>query len=525
MSETLLFERLDQLVEDCSGSSGNWDDVLRRAVIAGESSALRPLRRLARRRVLVPVAAAIALLVILLATPALGLLREWIGRKDVPFSESKEAPFRVQRDFYDLSIGAPPNMGSQTIALQTRKVAVFNVFGSRHVLYVAPTRSGGFCSSLGGCVERKDYRAQTYPRRPGSINPHLLSFGIGMWRVTRPPSNGYALQIDGIVLARNADTLTAEFEDGSTESVPFVYVSKPIDAGFFVYGISGGHHKVGSRLEAVSARDSEGKLIAREILPEAIRSPLATQARLEARARKLLERPTPPQPPLPTPKLPKPKPPLQRGLASGVSVIAGSNGAAVFDFSGASGEVRSVLEKGGTTSCLKFTSPYHEEEPTGIGASFREGEGPLVGQGQTRVPTPFDGCEMGGMYGRMWPDRFDAHEAVEIAFTKRAKRYFAERAAARDLALFVRLLRIRGIRGLEGEALATELSRRFGDAIERLPSGSRRLPAGRIGYVTVGSTGGGATFTEFSTTGRRFFITVENGGIADENVRPLTILN
>ena len=109
MSDALLFERLDELVDDCAGARGDWDDVLRRAENAARLTA--PRRRLRRpsRRVLAWGVAVASLLVIFFATPAFGLLRNWIGRKDVPFT-GKTAPFVVKRNFADMSIGSPPGM-------------------------------------------------------------------------------------------------------------------------------------------------------------------------------------------------------------------------------------------------------------------------------------------------------------------------------------------------------------------------------------------------------------------------------
>jgi hypothetical protein len=136
------------------------------------------------------------------------------------------------------------------------------------------------------------------------------------------------------------------------------------------------------------------------------------------------------------------------------------------------------------------------------------------------LPTPYDGCEIEGSYGHRWPDRFRSHSPVEVAFTARGRRFFADRAAARDLALFVRSRQVQRIRRLGGGALASALSGRYGGRIMRLGLVGAPLGAGRIGYAV---RAGGASFVERSTTGRRFVVTVSHGRIVDENVNSLAL--
>ncbi|HEY5477979.1 MAG TPA: hypothetical protein VIJ84_00025, partial [Gaiellaceae bacterium] len=228
--------------------------------------------------------------------------------------------------------------------------------------------------------------------------------------------------------------------------------------------------------------------------------------------------PVPPKPPW-RPSL-VPTPPLQRGQADGVSFVAGRNGVATIDVSRASTRIRALIEKFATWSCFGFFPPYHEVDPAGGAMSIFAGQsrGTLPIRG---IPTPFDGCQLDGAYGDRWPDRFRSHSAVEVAFTVRARRYFADSATAGDLALFIRS-RMRENRRLSGKALDTAISRRYGAAITHLPSNASPLPPERIGYI---DRPGGATFLEYSTTGHHFFVTLEKGKIASENVRGLTRLN
>ena len=54
-----------------------------------------------------------------------------------------------------------------------------------------------------------------------------------------------------------------------------------------------------------------------------------------------------------------------------------------------------------------------------------------------------------------------------------------------------------------------------------LPSAASSLAPGSVGYA---HHPGGATFVELSATGRRFEVTIADGEIVAQNVRPLTIL-
>ena len=486
MSDTLLFERIDELVEDCNGAVGNWEDVLRRARVRIGPAVLRRRLRLPNRRVLVLVASITLLLVILFATPAFGILSDWVGRRDFLF-RGKTAPLETKVYFADLSLGQPSWADPRALASQTRKVGVFRSSGQDHTLYVAPTRKGGFCTLFtgvgGGCWSPRP-TAWEYPDAKGAINPYLLNISF----------DDVGGDVSGVIFAKDAASLTINYVDGTSEQIPFVFVSKPIDAGFFLHGFALDSYAV----VTVNLRDSGGRLLARWTPAYASVPPRSSAA------------------PKPTPlSALKATAPLQRSRANGVSAVAGKNGVVIFDLSGASEKVRSLLGKRSNTTCFTFTT-YHS--PGVVEGGFR-GLPSRVAQVYDGLQTPFDGCTIEGDYGHSWPDRLHYHAAVEIAFTARGKRYFADHAAAADLAGFVRSnpMRFR-IRRLSGNELSAAISVRYGDAIERLPSLRTALPPDRIGFA---SRGGRATYLEYSTTGRRFSVVVENGKIVAQNVRSL----
>lgn len=70
------------------------------------------------------------------------------------FSSAEPAPPRVVKEFEDFSEGAPAGMDPRVNARETRRVGV----GGGHVLWVAPTKPGGYCyvweDSSGGCDSR-----------------------------------------------------------------------------------------------------------------------------------------------------------------------------------------------------------------------------------------------------------------------------------------------------------------------------------------------------------------------------------
>jgi len=500
VSDAVLFGAIGELVPADPRAFGDWDDVLGRARIVVGPPAQREAPRvddgrrklLTRRQVLV-LALAAAALGALLATPAFGirqLLLDLVGRTNVRFSNGKSAPFEVRRQFFDLSLYAPPRMAPEAIASQARRVGVFRAFGKPHVLYVAPTRKGGFCETFagafGGC------RATRAGRTLG------LTWAGSPMRFPRPPNEPpeHATEVGGDVLTAAARTVRVEYEDGSSTPIPFTYVSKPIDAGFFLYGIPKGHEQPGTRVRAVSVLDRKGHVRARERItyaePRRVLLPPARQSK---------------QPIHRSPRLPPPSPPIQQGSDGGVVVRAGRNGVAVFDTTGATTRVRRLIRGLGLTYVCFSYMAYHEDAPAELG--FMRTTLPRVAIRTFGVTTPFDGCEIEGAYGHRWPDRNGSHSAVEIAFDARARRFFADRAAARDLALFVRSRTMHRLRELPLRELVAALVERYG-----------RSP-GRIHYAI---RAGSVVFSEQSSTRRRFVVVVRNGRIARENVKPLAFV-
>jgi hypothetical protein len=198
--------------------------------------------RPASRRLLVSALAAAAVLAaIVTATPA------WAWVRDVlPFWDQPTAPQAVQVQFYALNLGAPRGMSPHAVAGETREVGRFTFGGSTHTLWVAPAKNGGFCSLWlpaggGGC---------STAGRPLSTGA-LLRLGVPEW-------------ITGDAITPAVSDVVIRFSDGHTVHPRIVWVSAPINAGFFAYDVPVADQS-NPHVTAVDAYDSKGRLVSHQI--------------------------------------------------------------------------------------------------------------------------------------------------------------------------------------------------------------------------------------------------------------------
>lgn len=237
--ESLLASRFAALA---TPDSGDWLDVRRRA------------RRMRLRRTALVLAATLAAVVV--ATPALGLHRvvvDWFG--------AEPANKRLQLQFLQLGVLAPAGMDPSVIPNSARKVTEVRHEGKRHVLSVAPTRRGGFCFSwtnaFGGCV--RDRTPPVFePRYPADVNPFLLG---ATWS---PDERGVLQNFGGQLLAAETQRLVVEYADGQEAEIPVVWVSPPIDAGFYLYWVPAEHRRPGHHVSALVAEGRDGEILARQ---------------------------------------------------------------------------------------------------------------------------------------------------------------------------------------------------------------------------------------------------------------------
>jgi hypothetical protein len=235
----VLSARLGELL--VSTGEPDWADVRRRA---------RSRRR--NRGARLGAAAAVALLAVLAATPALGLR----GHIVQLFSSGEPAPAKVETSIAQMDVQAPPGMAPNVVAGETREVGRWPLStGKTSILWVAPTQAGGFCvewSDAGAGCDR-DRKLDFAPGLaiPGPISPQ----GV----VEKPP-----VLVTGDTLLHEAANVEVQFEDGTDARVPLTWVSAPIDAGFFLYEVPFSHLERGHRMTDLVLEDTNGHELARD---------------------------------------------------------------------------------------------------------------------------------------------------------------------------------------------------------------------------------------------------------------------
>jgi hypothetical protein len=215
---------------------------------------------------------------------------------------------------------------------------------------------------------------------------------------------------------------------------------------------------------------------------------------------------TPRQRTLPTAPPAPPSAPTQQGAADGFEVVVGHNGAVQFTQTGQTSILQGLVGRSAGFSCFRLTREFGIFTVRGLGEGGRFA--PRVGFSLNGVGTPVDGCEVQASIGRTWPDRLHNRAAVEIPLTQKGSRYFADRAAARDLALFVRSRRMHQLRKEPSAQAKRDITRAY----------EKQLATSPIEVTVVNPST--IRFSETSTTGKRFTVTVRRGRIAHQNLKP-----
>ena len=217
---------------------GDWGDVLTRAG-----------RRRGRRRW---VLAAAVMAIVALAAPTALALRSSV----VDFFESEPAPKPVVLDFAQLDIGAPPGMETEVVAGQARKILERKGYDGRvFTLYAAPSKKGGFCSFLkggggGGCL----------PAYSVPISPELAIGTIGPDGVIR----GGPVLVDGWVGLPDAESIELRYEDDQVDRQEITWVSRPIEAGFFLFDVEPAHWRDAHQPQELVVLGADGKALRTE---------------------------------------------------------------------------------------------------------------------------------------------------------------------------------------------------------------------------------------------------------------------
>jgi hypothetical protein len=203
-------------------------------------------------------AGAIVAIAVVLATPAFGVQ----GRLANLFGNGGPAPAHVVKEFAGMDVGAPAGMAPGVIAGETREVmAVPLSTGNSAVLWVAPTQSGGFCELVsasgrragggGGCDRDRLGRFA-----PGEMIPGPISAD---GTILKAP-----VLIYGHALDPRASEVEIHSEDGTVATTKVVWVSAPINAGFFIYEVPKENWQAGHRPSKLVLTDASGHQIAEE---------------------------------------------------------------------------------------------------------------------------------------------------------------------------------------------------------------------------------------------------------------------
>jgi hypothetical protein len=244
---------------------------LRARVVSLRNEQLTPraARRPARRRTLLVALTAVAVLAaILVATPAWALIRDVLQFWDQP-----TAPQSVQVEFSSLNLGAPPGMSPEAASGDTREIGRFTFGGLTRTLWVAPAKNGGFCvlwlpRGGGGCS------TAGLPLGTGAmlVLPHAASEPA---RTPFTPSQvrmlmrkGVPAWITGDAISPTVNDVVIRFSDGHAVRPRIVWVSAPINAGFFAYDVPNDEQSSRVHVTAVDAYDREGSLVKSQTFTE-----------------------------------------------------------------------------------------------------------------------------------------------------------------------------------------------------------------------------------------------------------------
>jgi hypothetical protein len=225
-----LAAALDPLVPRADGPA-EWQDVLRRA----------GLRTHRHRRRLVAAAGVAAVLV---ATPALAFRAQL---HDFFAGQTRD---RIEKDYFSLPLDGRVGGVPGPVERARRVTAWRRGDGSRITLAVSLVRRGGFCWRMrsarhfneGGCVTEK--------KRASFTRPALFtSYPSG-------PSDPWVLS--GSVTYAGARSLEVRYAHGGRQRISLIWISAPVDAGFFYFETAPGRKPT-----AVQLRDRAGTVVSR----------------------------------------------------------------------------------------------------------------------------------------------------------------------------------------------------------------------------------------------------------------------
>jgi len=137
-----------------------------------------------------------------------------------------------------------------------------------------------------------------------------------------------------------------------------------------------------------------------------------------------------------------------------------------------------------------------------------------------RFTAPFDGCIATGIYGHTWNDAHGTHDLVEVPLTAKGRGFFAERAAARDIAWLARARVFKAVRYAQRPFTPATAAAYLAERVDPLEGPSDTPPVGRLG-IWLGPDRR-IVVVERAPTGRRLFLELRRGVIYRTNLGGLT---
>jgi hypothetical protein len=120
------------------------------------------------------------------------------------------------------------------------------------------------------------------------------------------------------------------------------------------------------------------------------------------------------------------------------------------------------------------------------------------------------------MYGHTWNDAHGTHDLVEVPLTAKGRRYFVERAVARDIGWLGRARVFRPIRYAQRPFTSADAAHYLGRRVVALAGPSATPALGRVG-IWLGPNRR-IVLAERAPTGRRFFLEFRRGVIYKTNL-------
>lgn len=242
----------------------DWSDdllarVLRDPAATDEHVSPRPWEREHQRSVPGFAFGAAVLIATLVVAPALGLPQEFIKL----FSSGEPAPPRTELSFSTLDRGAPSGLKTGVIPGTARKA--FDVDlpeGARATLWVAPTAKGGFCEMVELIDAARRPRGASGPGCDDRTN--VTGYGVTIpGPISRQGIERGPVVVTGYTNIGDASRAVIRFADDTELQIQLMWISEPIDAGFFVYGVPPANWEPRRLPSDLRFLDADGKVIGR----------------------------------------------------------------------------------------------------------------------------------------------------------------------------------------------------------------------------------------------------------------------